>query len=144
MEVVIVVDLLVEEQAMLVEWVGIDVGKQLSAEDIADMIEDMANMADDIVDMAANIVGMVEGMVDIVESIIEMVSIVVVGNFGAAMAWVHSMNSVHTFDHLQEIANFDLETYLEVLALAAMVSLCPCNTRFPSLHWLPYYSSAKP
>ena len=140
MEFVIVADLLVEEQVMLVEWVGVDVGKQLTAEDIADMVEDMANMDDDIVDMAANMVGMVEDMVDIVE----MVSIVVVGDFGAAMAWVHSMNSEHTFDHLQEIANFDLETYLEVLALAAMVSLCPCNTRFPSLHWLPYYSSAKP
>ena len=119
-------------------------GKQLVAEDIADMVEDMANMADDIVDMAANMVGMVEDMVDIVESIVEMVSIVVVGNFGAAMAWVHSTNSEHTFDHVQEIADFGLGTYLEVLFLAAMVSLRPCNTHFPYLHWLPYYNSAKP
>ena len=125
MEVVIVVDLLVEEQAMLVEWVGVDVGKQLAAEDIADMVEDMVNMADDIVDMAANMVGMVEDMVDIVESIDEMVSIVVVGNFGAAMAWVHSMNSEHTSDHVQEIVNSSLGTYLEVEVLAAMVSLRP-------------------
>jgi len=125
MEVVIVVDLLVEEQAMLVEWVGIDVGKQLAAEDIADMIEDMANMDDGIVDMATNMVGMVEGMMNIVESITEMVSIVVVGNFGVAMAWVHSMNSEHTSDHVQEIVNSDLGTYLEVEVLAAMVSLCP-------------------
>ena len=100
MEVVIVVDLLVEEQVMLVEWVEVDVGKQLAAEDIADMVEDMANMADDIVDMVANMVGMVEDMVDIVESIADMASIVVVGNFGAAMAWVHSMNSEHTSDHV--------------------------------------------
>ncbi len=100
MEVVIVVDLLVEEQAMLVEWVGVDVGKQLAAEDIADMIEDMANMADGIVDMAVNMIGMIEGMMDIVESIAEMVSIVVVGNSGATMAWVHSMNSEHTSDHV--------------------------------------------
>ena len=121
MEVVIVVDLLVEDQAMLVEWVGVDVGKQLAAEDIVDMVEDMANMADDIVDMAANMVG----MVDIVESIAEMVSIVVVGKFGAAMAWVHSMNSEHTSDHVQEIANFGLGTYLEVKVLVAMVSLRP-------------------
>ena len=110
MGVVIVVDLLVEEQAMLFEWVEFDVGKQLAAEDIADMVEDMANMADDIVDMAANMVGMVEDMIDIVE----MVSIVVVGNFGAAMAWVHSTNSEHTSDHVQEIANSGLGTYLEV------------------------------
>ena len=115
---------------MLVEWVEVDVGKQLATEDIADMIEDMASMADDIVDM----VGMVEDMNDIVESIAEMVSIVVVGNFGAAMAWVHSMNSEHTYDHVQEIANSGLGTYLEVLVLAAMVSLCPCNTHFPYLH----------
>ena len=128
MEVVIVVDLLVEEQAMLVDWVEVDVGKQLATEDIADMIEDMASMADDIVDMAANMVDMIEDMYDMIESI------VAVGDFGAAMAWVHSMNSENTFDHLQEIANSDLETYLEVLVLAAMVSLCPCNIHFPSLH----------
>ena len=85
---------------MLVEWVGVDVGKQLAAEDIADTVEDMVNMADDIVDMDANMVGMVEDMVDIVESIAEMVSIVVVGNFGAAMAWVHSTNFEHTSDHV--------------------------------------------
>lgn len=125
MEVVIVVDLLVEEQTMLVEWVEIDVGKQLAVEDIVDMIEDMANMADGIVDMAVNMVGMVEGMMDIVESIARMVSIVVVGNSGAAMAWVHSMNSKHTSDHVQEIVNSDLGTYLEVKVLAAMVFLRP-------------------
>ena len=134
MGVVSGVDLLVEEQAMLVEWVEVDVSKQFAAEDIADMIEDMASMADDIVDMPVNMVGMVEDMNDIVEIIVEMVSIVVVGNFGAAMAWVHSMNSEHTFDHVQEIANSGLGTYLEVLVLAAMVSLCPCNTHFPYLH----------
>lgn len=89
MEVVIAVDLLVEEKVMLVEWVGADVGKQLAAEDVVDMIEDMANMADDIVDMATNMVGMVEDMTDIVGSITKMVSIVVVGNFGAATTWVH-------------------------------------------------------
>jgi len=98
------------------------------------MVENVMNMADGIVDMVVNMVGMIEDMYDRIESTVETVSIVVVGGFGAAMAWVHSMNSVHTFDHLQEIANFDLETYLEVLALASMVSLCPCNTRFPSLH----------
>ena len=127
---------------MLVEQV--EVGKQLAVEDTADMVEDVMSMADDIVDMAANMVGMIEDMYDMIESIVEMVSIVAVGDFGAAMAWVHSMNFEHTFDHLQEIANFDVETYLEVLVLAAMVSLCPCNTHFPSLHQLPYYSSAKP
>jgi len=110
------------------------VGKQLAAEGTADMIEAMASMADDIVDMTANMVGMIEDMYDIVESIVEMVSIVVVGNFGAAMAWVHSMNSEHTSNHLQEIANFDLGTYLEVLVLAAMISLRPCNIYFPYLH----------
>jgi len=114
MEVVIVVDLLVEEQVMLVEWVGVDVGKQLSTEDIANMIEDMANMADDIVDMATNMVGMVEDMTDIVGSIAEMVSIVVVDNFGVTMAWVHSTHSEHTSDHVEEIANSGLGTYLEV------------------------------
>ena len=108
-------------------------GKQLAAEDTANMIEDMVSMADDIVDMAANMVGMIEDMNDIVESIAEMVSIVVVGNFGVAMAWVHSMNSEHTSDHLQEISNSGLGTYLEVLFLAAMVSLRPCNTHFPYL-----------
>ena len=108
---------------MLVEWVRVDVGKQLAAEDITDMVEEMANMADDIIDMAANMVGMVEDMVDIVESIAEMVSIVVVGKFGAAMAWVHSTNSEHTSDLVQEIINSGLETYLEVEVLVAMVSL---------------------
>jgi len=112
MGVVSEVDLLVEEQAMLVECFEVD--KQLAAEDIADMFEDIADMVDDTVDMAENTVGMVEDMVDIVESIVEMVSIVVVGNFGVAMAWVHSKNSEHTFDLVQEIANFGLETYLEV------------------------------
>jgi len=125
MEVVMVVDLLVEEQVMLVEWAKVGMGKQLAIEDIADMIEDMVNMADDIVDMAANMVGMVEDMTDIVGSIAEMVSIVVVGNFGAAMAWVHSTNSEHTFDHVQEIVNSSLGTYLEVEVLVAMVSLRP-------------------
>jgi len=98
------------------------------------MIEDVTSMANDIVDMDANMVGMIEDMYDIVESIVEMVSIVVVGNFGAAMAWVHSMNSEHTSDHLQEIANFDLGTYVEVLVFAAMVSLRPCSMHFPYLH----------
>jgi len=87
MEVVMEVDLLVEEQAILVNFVEID--KQLAAEDIADMLEDIEDMADDTVDMAEIMVGMVEDMVGIVDSIAEMVSIVVVGNFGAAMAWVH-------------------------------------------------------
>ena len=144
MEVEIVVDLLVEEQAMLVEWVEVDVGKQLATEGIADMVEDMANIADDIVDMAVNMVGMVEDMSDIVETIAEMVSIVVVGNFGAAMAWVHSTNSKHTSDHVQEIGNYGLGTYLEVLVLAAMVSLRPCNTHFPYPCSLPHYNYAKP
>jgi len=124
MEAVIEVDLLVEEQAMLVECVGVD--KQLAAEDIADMLEDIADMVDDTVDMAKKMVGMVKDMVDIVESITKMVSIVAVGNFGAAMAWVHSKNSEHTSDLVQEIANFGLETYLlDVEVLVAMVSLHP-------------------
>jgi len=125
MEVVMVVYLLVEEQVMIVEWAKVGMGKQLAVEDIDYMIEDMANMADDIFDMAANMVGMVEGMTDIAGSIAEMVSIVVVGNFGVAMAWVHSMNSEHTSDHVQEIANSGLGTYLEVEVLAAMASLYP-------------------
>ena len=141
LEIVVVVDLLVEEQAVLVEQVEAD--KQL-AKDTADMVEGVMDTVDDIVDMVVNMVGMIEDMYDKIESTVEMVSIVVVGCFGAAMAWVHSMSFVHTFDHLQEIANFDLGTYLEVLALAAMVFLRPCNTCFPSLHWLPCYSSAKP
>ena len=57
------VELLVEDQAMLVECFGVD--KQLAAEDIVDMFEDIANVTDDTVDMAENIVGMVEDMVDI-------------------------------------------------------------------------------
>ena len=97
---------------MLVECVGVD--KQLAAEDIVDMFEDIANVADDTVDMAENIVGMVEDMVDIVESTVEMVSIVSLGNFGVAMAWVNSRNSEHTSDLVQEFENFCLETYLEV------------------------------
>ena len=113
MEVVIEVNLLVEEQTMFFECFGVD--GQLAAEDIVDMFEDIANMAE-------NIVGMVEEMVGIVESIAEMVSIVVVGNFGVAMAWVHSKNSEHTSDLVQEIANFGLETFLEVEVLVAMVS----------------------
>jgi len=96
MEAVIEVDLLVEEQAILVECVWVD--KQLAAEDIANMLEDIVDMADDTVDMAENMVGMVEDMVDIVESIADMVSIVVVVNFAAAMAWVHSKNSEHASD----------------------------------------------
>ena len=123
---------------MLVEWAEVGMGKQLSVQDIDYMIEDMVNMADDIVDMAANMVGMVEDMTDIVGSIAEMVSIVVVGNFGATMAWVHSTNSEHTSDHVQEIANFGLGTYLEVEVLAAMVSLCPLNTHFPYPCYLPH------
>ena len=98
------------------------------------MVENVMNTADGIVDMVVNMVGMIEDMYDKIESTVEVVSIVAVGGFGAAMAWVHSMNSVHTFDHFQEIASFDLGTYLEVLALAAMVFLRPCNTCFPSLH----------
>jgi len=95
------------------------------------MIEDFVNITDDIVDMAVNMVGMAEDMTNIVGSIAEMVSIVVVGNFGASMAWVHSTNSEHTSDHVQEIANFNLGTYIEVEVLAAMVSLRPSNTHFP-------------
>ena len=94
---------------MLVECFGVD--KQLAAED---MFENIANMADDTVDMAENTVGMVEDMVYIFESTTEMVSIVVVGNFGVAMAWAHYKNYKHTSDLVQEIANFCLETYLEV------------------------------
>jgi len=105
------VDLLVEEQAMIVECFGVD--KQFAVEDISDMFEDIANVADDTVDMVENIVGMVEDMVDIIESTVEMVSIVAVGNFGVAMAWAHSKNSEHTYDLVHEIANFGLETYLE-------------------------------
>ena len=97
---------------MLVECFGVD--KQLVAEDFADMLEDIVDMADDTVDMAENMVGMVEHMVDIVESTTNMVSIIVVGNFGVAMAWAHSKNFEHTSDLVQEIANFGLETYLEV------------------------------
>jgi len=123
MEVVIMAYLLVEEQVMLVEWFGVD--KQLATEDIANMFEDIANMADDTVDMVANMVGMVEDMVDIVESIVKMVSIIVEGNFGATMAWVHSTNSEHTFDLMREIVNSGLETYLEVEVLVTVVSLCP-------------------
>jgi len=120
MEVVIEVDLLVEEQEMLVECVGVD--NQLAIEDIIDIFEDIVNVADDTVDMAENTIGMVEDMVDIVESTAEMVSILVVGNFGVAMTWVHSKNFEHTSDLVQEIANFGLETYLEVEVLVATVS----------------------
>ena len=124
LEIVVVVDLLVEEQAVLAEQVEVEADKQL-AEDTADMVENVMDTVDGIVDMAVNMVGMVEGMMDIVESISEMVSIVVVGNFGAAMAWVHSMNFEHTSDHVQEMENSGLGTYLEVEVLAAMVSLHP-------------------
>ena len=123
MEVVIEMDSMVEEQAMFVEC--FEVVGQLVAEDIADMFEDTADMADDTVDMDENIVAMVEDMVGIVESVAEMVSIVVVGNFGVSMAWVHSKNFEHTSDHVQEIASFGLETYLEVKVLVAMVSWRP-------------------
>ena len=131
MEVVMVVDLLVKEQVMLVEWAEVGMGKQLVVKDIDYMIEDMANMADDIVDMAVNMVDMVEDMTNIVGSIVETVSIVVVGNFGAAMAWVYSTNSEHTSNHVQEIVNSGLGTYLEVEVLATMVSLRPENTHLP-------------
>ena len=97
LEIAVVVDLLVEEQAVLVEEVGAD--KQL-AEDTADMVENVMNTADGIVDMVVNMVGMIEDMYDRIESTVEMVSIVAVVGFGAAMAWVHFMSSMHTFDHL--------------------------------------------
>ena len=57
------------------------------------------SMADDIVDMAKDMVGMIEDMYDMIEGIVEMASIIAVGDFDAAMAWVHSMNFEHTFDH---------------------------------------------
>ena len=60
MEVVIEVDLLVEEQAMLVECFGVD--EQLAVEDIVDMFEDIANMAEYTVDMAEYTVDMAENM----------------------------------------------------------------------------------
>ena len=69
MEVVIEMDLLVEEQAMLVEYFEVD--GQLASEDIVDMFEDTANMVEDTVDM-------VEDMVDMILNIAKMVSIVVV------------------------------------------------------------------
>ena len=116
MEVVIGVDLLLEEQAMFVECFEVD--GQLAAKDIVNMFEDTADMADYTVDMVEDIMSMVEDMMGIAE----MVSIVVEGNFGVDMAWVHSKNSEHTFDLVQEIENSDLETYLEVEVLAAMVS----------------------
>lgn len=64
------------------------------------MVENVMNMDVGIVDMVVNMVGMIEDMYDKIESTVETVSIVVVVGFGAAMAWVHSMSSVHTFDHL--------------------------------------------
>jgi len=101
MEVVMVVDLLVKEQVILIEWAKVGMGKQLAVEDIDYMIEEMANMADDIVDMVVNMVDMVEDMTDIVGSIVDMSSIVVVGNFVAAMTWVYSTNSEHTSNHVK-------------------------------------------
>ena len=127
MEVVIEMDLLMKEQAMLVEYFEVD--EQLVAEDIVDMFEDTADMAEgtvhmveDTIDMAENIVGMVEDMVDMIENIAEMVSSVVVDKFAFAKAWEHSKNSEHTSDLVQEVASFGLETYLEVEVLIAMVS----------------------
>ena len=87
-----------EEQAELVEEVGAD--RQL-AEDTADMVENVMDTAVGIVDMVVSKVGMIEDMYDKIVSTVETVSIgVVVGFVVAAMAWVHSMSFVHTFDHL--------------------------------------------
>jgi hypothetical protein len=65
-----------------------------------DVVENVMNTAVGIVDMVVSMVGMIEDMYDKIESTVETVSIGVVIGFGAAMAWVHSMNFVHTFDHL--------------------------------------------
>ena len=89
MEVAIEMDLLVVEQAMLVEC--FEVYGQLVVEDIVDMFVDTADMTEDTVDMADDIVGMIE-------DIVEMISIVVVDKFNVAMAWEHSKNSEHTSD----------------------------------------------
>ena len=90
------VHLLVEKQAVLVEEVGAD--RQL-AEDTTDMVENVMDTAVGIVDMVVSKVGMIEDMYDKIGSTVETVSIGVVVGFGAAMAWVHSMSFVHTFDH---------------------------------------------
>jgi methyl-accepting chemotaxis protein len=75
MLIVVVVDLLVEEQIMFVEYVEVD--GQLVVEDIVDMFEDTADMAEGIADMVEDVAGMVEDIVD-------MVSIVVVGKIVVA------------------------------------------------------------
>ena len=80
MIIVVVVDLLVEEQIMFVEYVEVD--GQLVVEDIVDMFEDTADMAEGIADMVEDVAGMVEGIVD-------MVSIVVVGKIVVA-DWTNS------------------------------------------------------
>jgi methyl-accepting chemotaxis protein len=80
MLIVVVVDLLVEEQIMFVEYVEVD--GQLVVEDIADMFEDTADMAEGIADMVEDVAGMVEDIVD-------MVSIVVVGKIVVA-DWTNS------------------------------------------------------
>ena len=96
MEIAVVVHLLVEEQAVLVEKVGAD--KQL-AEGAADMFENVMDMAVGTVDMAVSKVGMIEDMDDRIGNTVEMISIDFVVGFDAAMAWVHSMSFVHTSDH---------------------------------------------
>ena len=81
---------------MLVEKVGAD--KQL-AEGAADMFENVMDMAVGTIDMAVSKVCMIEDMDDKIVSIFETVSIDFLFGFHAAMAWVHSMSFVHTFDH---------------------------------------------
>ena len=79
MIIVVVVDLLVEEKIMFVEYVEVD--GQLAVEDIADMFEDTADMAEGIADMVEDVAGMVEGIVDMVS--------IVVGKIGVA-DWTNS------------------------------------------------------
>jgi methyl-accepting chemotaxis protein len=76
MIIVVVVDLLVEEQIMFVEYVEVD--GQLVVEDIVDMFEDTVDMAEGIVDMVEDVAGMVEDVASMVEDIVDMVSIFVV------------------------------------------------------------------
>ena len=87
MLIVVVVDLLVEEQIMFVEYVEVD--GQLVVEDIADMFEDIVDMAEGIADMVEDVVGMVEDVAGMVEDIVDMVSIVVVGKIVVA-DWTNS------------------------------------------------------
>ena len=79
MLIVVVVDLLVEEQIMFVEYVEVD--GQLVVEDIVDMFEDIVDMAEGIADMVEDVAGMVEGIVDMVS--------IVVGNIGV-VDWTNS------------------------------------------------------